>query len=83
MKFSYVPEGVCSRRIDIELDGDTIKSIYFEGGCNGNGKGIAMLAAGMKIDDYITRCKAIECKDKGTSCPAQLAKALIIAKEKI
>ena len=37
----YKTKGVCSRSIDIELDGDRIKSVKFNGGCNGNTKGIA------------------------------------------
>lgn len=27
-------KGVCSRSIEIELDGDTVKSVKFNGGCN-------------------------------------------------
>ena len=41
---------VCSRSIEIELDGDTIASVKFNGGCNGNTKGIASLVKGMKVD---------------------------------
>ena len=29
---TYIPRGVCSRQIDVELDGDTIKSVQFTGG---------------------------------------------------
>ena len=75
--FTYKTKGVCSREIHIEVDGDTIKSVQFVGGCNGNTKGIAALAEGMKIDDYVRKCKDITCNTKGTSCPAQLAQALI------
>lgn len=32
----YKTSGVCSRMIHLELDGDTVKSVEFEGGCNGN-----------------------------------------------
>lgn len=39
----YKTRGVCSRSIEIELDGDTIASVKFNGGCNGNTKGIASL----------------------------------------
>ena len=31
----YIPHGVCSRLIHIDLDGDTIKSVEFVGGCSG------------------------------------------------
>ena len=32
---SYTPKGVCSRQINIEVNGDTIESVQFVGGCNG------------------------------------------------
>lgn len=76
MTFSYTPKGVCSRGIQIELDGETIRSVHFDGGCNGNTQGVAALAAGMNAREYIARCKDIKCGMKGTSCPAQLALAL-------
>ena len=64
-------KGVCSRSIEIELDGDK-----FNGGCNGNTQGIAALVKGMKVDEAISRLKGIDCGGRGTSCPDQLAKAL-------
>lgn len=76
MLIQYVPTGVCAQKIEIELEGDTIVSVEFLGGCNGNGQGIAALAQGMKVQDYIQRCRGIQCKSKPTSCPAQLAQAL-------
>lgn len=72
----YIPRGVCSRAIQIELDGDTIKNVEFVGGCNGNTQGIASLVRGMKVDDAISRMEGITCGNKPTSCPDQLAKAL-------
>ncbi len=76
MEFTYKPSGVCSRQIDLVLDGDVIKSVKFTGGCHGNTQGVAALAQGMKIQDYIARCKGIHCGFKDTSCPDQLALAL-------
>jgi len=73
---SYTPKGVCSRKIDIELDGDIIKKVKFTGGCNGNTQGISKLVEGMKVSDVISRLENIDCNGKGTSCPAQLAAAL-------
>lgn len=74
--YSYKTKGTCSREINIELDGDTIKSVQFVGGCHGNTQGVAALAKGMKVSDYISRCKNIKCGSKPTSCPDQLAIAL-------
>jgi len=72
----YITSGVCSSAIDIELDGDIIKSVSFQGGCNGNLKGISSLVAGMKAEDAIAKLKGIRCGFKSTSCPDQLATAL-------
>ena len=67
---------VCSVQIDIELDGDTVRSIRYTGGCHGNTQGIGALVAGMKKDDVIARLEGINCNGRGTSCPDQLSIAL-------
>jgi uncharacterized protein (TIGR03905 family) len=73
--YRYRTSGTCSSAIEIEVDGDIIKSIRFVNGCRGNTQGVAALAAGMKIDDVIARCRGIQCRGN-TSCPDQLARAL-------
>jgi uncharacterized protein TIGR03905 len=65
----------------VELDGDTVKSVKIIGGCNGNAKGICSLVQGMKTDEVIRRCKGIRCGFKPTSCPDQLANALLQAQK--
>ena len=72
----YKPKGVCSSAIDIEVDGDIIRSVSFTGGCNGNLQGISRLVEGMKVEDAISRLRGIRCGFKNTSCPDQLAQAL-------
>ena len=72
----YKTKGTCSSYIDIEMDGDIIKSVSFTGGCNGNLQGISRLVEGMKAEDAISRLKGIRCGFKPTSCPDQLATAL-------
>ena len=76
MTYSYAPKGVCSSRIDLELEGDIIKSVQFTGGCNGNLQGIPRLVQGMKAEDAIARLEGIRCGWKPTSCPDQLSHAL-------
>lgn len=76
MKFTYKTSGVCSRAIEIEIENDTVVSVEYIGGCNGNTKGVANLVAGMKVDEVISRLESINCNGRGTSCPDQLAKAL-------
>lgn len=75
----YRPKGVCSRMINLELDGDTIRSVEFVGGCSGNTQGLARLVEGMNVDDAISRMEGIKCGPRPTSCPDQLAKALRLA----
>lgn len=67
---------VCSRQIDIELDGEVVRSVRYTGGCHGNTQGIGALVVGMKKADIISRLEGIDCKGRGTSCPDQLARAL-------
>jgi len=76
MEYRYKPEGVCSREMIIEIDGDIVKKLTIVGGCAGNTAGISKLVEGMRIKDVIERLKGIQCGYKGTSCPDQLAKAL-------
>ena len=76
MKYDFTPRGVCSRGIHVELDGNIIRSVRFDGGCSGNTQGVAALAIGMDAEEYIKRCKDIKCGFKSTSCPAQLAIAI-------
>ena len=72
----YKTQGTCSTAIDLELDGDIIKSVAFTGGCNGNLQGISKLVEGMNKNDAIAKLKGIKCGFKNTSCPDQLAHAL-------
>lgn len=81
MEYRYKPNGVCSREMIIELDGDIIKKLTIVGGCAGNTLGLSKLVEGMNINDVIKRLKGIPCGNKSTSCPDQLAKALEEAKD--
>lgn len=77
MKFTYKTNGVCSRSIEIEVENDTLKNVSFFGGCNGNLKGIGALVKDMPVDTVIEKLQDIKCGFKNTSCPAQLAQALL------
>ncbi|MBQ8027821.1 MAG: TIGR03905 family TSCPD domain-containing protein [Clostridia bacterium] len=77
--FEYKTKGVCARRIFVELDGNVVKSVKFEGGCNGNTKGISKLVEGMTVEEVVDRLTGIGCGFKATSCPDQLAKAVSMA----
>ncbi len=83
MVYKYQPKGVCSMEMDIEVEGEIIKSVNIIGGCAGNTKGVSILVAGMNINDAIKKLKGIDCAGRGTSCPDQLAIALEEIKTKI
>lgn len=74
----YSPSGVCARSIHIELDdsGETIQSVSFEGGCNGNLKAISKLVAGMPVQKVVDTLAGNTCGMRQTSCADQLAQAL-------
>lgn len=69
-------KGVCSILINFDVEDNKLKNVKFVGGCNGNLQGISKLVEGMDIDEVITRLQGIQCRN-GTSCPNELAKALI------
>lgn len=73
---TYIPKGVCSRQIDVELNGDTIQSVQFTGGCDGNLKAIAKLVQGQKVDDIVAMMEGHTCGRRSTSCADQMAQAL-------
>ena len=81
MTYTYKPSGVCSQRIDMELEGNVIKTVAFTGGCHGNLQGVSRLVEGMTVEDAVSRIKGIRCGYKETSCPDQLAQALTAALE--
>lgn len=81
MQYTYNTTGVCARQVSFDLTNGIVRGISFYGGCSGNQQGVAHLAEGMNVDEVITRLKGIRCGGKPTSCPDQLAKALIAAKE--
>ena len=76
MEYIYIPDGVCSQKFIININGDVLESIQIIGGCPGNIMALSLLIKGKKIDDIISMLKGIPCRNKGTSCPDQIAKAL-------
>jgi len=72
----YFTSGVCSRKIDVDIEDGIIKKVVFTGGCAGNTQGVAALIQGMTVEEAISRLDGIKCGFRPTSCPDQLAKAL-------
>ena len=67
---------VCSKKIEIEIIGDTIMKVAYTRGCDGNAKGIGALIKGMSVDEAIRRLEGIRCGKRDTSCPDQLSRVL-------
>ncbi|KIR02592.1 hypothetical protein P261_01407 [Lachnospiraceae bacterium TWA4] len=80
--YKHRNQGTCSSNVVFDVEDGLVKSVEFEGGCQGNLKGISKLVEGMKIDDVIERLQGVTCGYKPTSCPDQLARALKAYKEK-
>ena len=74
---SYTTSGVCSKEIQFEIEDNKIENVSFIGGCAGNLLGIGQLVKGMDVQEAIQKLKGIPCRTKETSCPDQLAQALI------
>lgn len=79
MKYIYRTKGTCSRSITFDIEDGVVRNVQFEGGCNGNLKGIGAIVDGMKVEDVIDKLSGIRCGFKSTSCPDQLAQALMEA----
>lgn len=78
----YTTRGTCSRQIQFNVSKDgVLTAVNFLGGCPGNTQAVAKLVEGKKIDEVIALLKGINCR-AGTSCPDQLATALLKYKEK-
>lgn len=84
MEYTYFPSGVCSKKIDIELEGDIVKNVRFHGGCNGNLKAISKLVQGMSVEDVSEKLEGNTCGLRATSCADQLVQGLreALAQEK-
>ena len=76
MRLVYRPRGVCSQRIEIDVENGRVQDVQFTGGCSGNLQGISRLVKGMDVEEVISRVEGIRCGFKPTSCPDQLAQAL-------
>ncbi len=75
-QLNYRTFGTCSRAIKLEIEDGVITNVEFEGGCNGNTKGIAKLVVGMDAESAKSKLSGIKCGFRDTSCPDQLAKAI-------
>ena len=80
MEYRYRPEGVCSSEFIFKIEGNIIKELKIVGGCPGNTVGVSKLIENKTIDEVINLLNGIQCGYRGTSCPDQIAQALIAYK---
>ena len=74
---TYKPSGVCSVKIDFDIDDDKkLHNVVFTGGCNGNLKAIGRLVEGKDASEIASVLKGNICGNRGTSCADQFSKAI-------
>ena len=66
---TFITRGTCSKAINFDIEDGKLANVSFQGGCNGNTKG-------MPVEEVIDKLEGITCGPRKTSCPDQLAKAL-------
>ena len=76
MEYVYATENVCANAITFQIEGDVIREIVFNGGCNGNLKAIAKLVDGCTVEQIVEKLQGNTCGRRPTSCADQLAKAV-------
>lgn len=79
MTYTHRNRGTCSSQVTFDLDGNIVRNVKFTGGCNGNLKGISALVEGMTVEEIAEKLGGTTCGFKNTSCPDQLAQAVVEA----
>ncbi len=73
---TFTPHGVCSQKIDFDLEDGKLHNVKFVAGCNGNLKAIGKLLEGADAANAVAILRGNECGGRGTSCADQLAIAV-------
>ena len=74
--FEYVPEGVCSRKINFDIVDGKLHNVRFTGGCPGNLIAISKLVEGKDAKEIAELLADNQCGARGTSCADQISKAI-------
>ncbi len=81
MRHRFSPRGVCSSKIEFDLQDNQIHNLVFTSGCSGNLKAIATLVEGMEADRVVSLLSGNTCGFRDTSCADQLARAIVVAQQ--
>ena len=74
---SFSPKGVCSMKIDFDLDEENkLHNVAFVGGCNGNLKAIGKLVEGKDAAEIADILRGNICGMRPTSCADQFSQAI-------
>jgi len=76
MHYTLYPRGVCSTRIDLDIEAGAVHNLVYTNGCHGNLQALGRLCEGMRAEEVIRRLKGIRCGHNSTSCGDQLARLL-------
>lgn len=79
MHYIHKNKGTCSSSIQFDLEDGIVHNIKFKSGCDGNLKGIALLAEGRDAREVAQLITGVRCGSRSTSCPDQLAHAILDA----
>lgn len=80
-RYIFRTQGVCPPEIHFQLGEGVLREVRFVGGgCPGNAQLVSRFLQGKPINEVMDLLEEIDCRN-GTSCPDQLAKALIAASE--
>ena len=81
LRFIFHTLGVCPPEIHFHIQEDILREVRFVGGgCPGNAQLVSRFLRGKPLEEVLELLREIDCRN-GTSCPDQLAKAIIAAKD--
>ena len=76
VRCEFKPQGVCSTKIEFDLDGNVVRNISFTRGWNGNLKALSRAVDGKTVEEIESLFRGLTCGEKSTSCSDQLARAV-------
>lgn len=76
---TFRPQGVCSVKIDFDVEDGKLYNVVFQGGCNGNLKAIGKLVEGRDGKEVADTLAGNVCGVRNTSCADQFSKAILQA----
>ena len=82
MRYEFKTKGTCSQKVIFDLDDDIVSNVEVIGGCTGNLNGICSLIDGLTVQEIYDKLAGIRCQSKATSCPDQIAQAVMMAYKK-